>query len=103
MQTEPERVQQLHKNGKFFLESCQREGINTGYSAGLSVIPAIIGSSAKTGMASNYLFAEGVNVQPIFYPAVEEGLARLRFFISSAHTPEQLQSTAKLLGKWLRK
>lgn len=103
MNAEPERVKQLHANGKFFLERCQQEGINTGYSVGLSVIPAIVGNSAKAGRLSNALFAEGINVQPIFYPAVEEGLARLRFFISSAHSQEQLNFTAKTLGRLLRK
>ncbi len=102
MQAEPERIAQLHENGRYFLACCQREGINTGYSAGLSVIPAIVGSSAKAGILSNSLFKEGINVQPIFYPAVEEGQARLRFFISSAHTQEQLAYTADCLGKKIR-
>jgi 7-keto-8-aminopelargonate synthetase-like enzyme len=32
----------------------------------------------------------GVNVQPILYPAVEESAARLRFFINSTHTNQQI-------------
>ncbi len=28
---------------------------------------------------------------PIIHPAVPEGLARLRFFITSEHTPEQIE------------
>lgn len=99
MLREPERVQQLQANGQRFLELCRAKKINTGYSAGLAVIPAILGSSAKAGLAANRMFDRGINVQPIFYPAVEEGMARLRFFMSSAHTEAQLQQTVQTLAE----
>ena len=47
------------------------------------------------------MFARGVNVQPILYPAVEEAAARLRFFITSCHTDEQLVSTAEMAAEEL--
>jgi 8-amino-7-oxononanoate synthase len=96
---EPERVQQLRKNGQLFLDLCRENHIDTGKSAGLSVIPAITQSSAKAGKLSNALFTQGINVQPIFYPAVEEGMARLRFFMSSEHTAEQINETVHKLAK----
>ena len=99
MLREPERVQQLQTNGQHFLALCRAHNINTGYSAGLAVIPAILGSSAKAGLSANRLFDRGISVQPIFYPAVEEGMARLRFFMSSAHTELQLQQTVKALAE----
>jgi 7-keto-8-aminopelargonate synthetase-like enzyme len=34
-----------------------------------------------------------VNVQPILYPAVDESAARLRFFITSEHSEEQIRFT----------
>ena len=34
-----------------------------------------------------------MNVQPILYPAVPERSARLRFFLSSLHTPEQIRAS----------
>ena len=34
---------------------------------------------------------------PILYPAVPEGEARIRFFLSSEHTAEQLRHTVDLL------
>jgi 8-amino-7-oxononanoate synthase len=40
----------------------------------------------------------GINVQPIFFPAVEEGKARLRFFITADHTEEQLSATVDALA-----
>lgn len=98
---EPIKVQQLKQNGQLFLKLCQEHQIDTGKSKGLSVIPAITKSSIKAGRLSNVLFDQGINVQPIFYPAVEEGMSRLRFFISSEHTEEQIQETIiKLAGYW---
>jgi len=40
----------------------------------------------------------GINVQPIIYPAVEEHLSRLRFFITARHTEAQLRYTADTLA-----
>jgi 7-keto-8-aminopelargonate synthetase-like enzyme len=37
------------------------------------------------------LFRRGINVQPILRPAVPERSARLRFFLSTLHTPEQIR------------
>ena len=36
------------------------------------------------------MFARKVNVMPIIYPVVEEGAARLRFFLSAAHDVEHV-------------
>ena len=38
-------------------------------------------------------------MQPIIYPAVEEHLARLRFFITARHTEAQLRYTANMLAQ----
>ncbi|MEZ5536431.1 MAG: aminotransferase class I/II-fold pyridoxal phosphate-dependent enzyme [Thiolinea sp.] len=98
MLAEPERVASLQANGKLFVELCKARGIDTGHATGFAVMPAILGGSARAGMAANKMFERGINVQPIFYPAVEEGMARLRFFISSAHTEEQLRHTVDVLA-----
>jgi 7-keto-8-aminopelargonate synthetase-like enzyme len=47
------------------------------------------------------MFARGINVQPILYPAVEESAARLRFFITSRHTPDQIRRTVAALHEEL--
>ncbi len=94
---EPERVHTLNKRGKQFLKLARKHGLNVGSSAGLSVIPVITGSSATAGRLANALFERGINVQPIFYPAVQEGMARLRFFICSSHTEEQIEQTIAIL------
>jgi 8-amino-7-oxononanoate synthase len=85
-----------------FLELARAAGVDTGLATGFSVIPAITGSSLKALRVSNALFDQGINVQPIVYPAVPEKSARLRFFISSTHTEAQIQSTIPILAEAIR-
>ena len=103
LQKEPERVKALQERGAFFLEAAKSIGINTGTSTGLAIIPAIIGSSVKAVKLSAALFKNGINVQPILYPAVPEKSARLRFFISCNHTEEQIKYTIKVLDEEIKK
>ncbi|CAA6802876.1 MAG: 8-amino-7-oxononanoate synthase (EC [uncultured Thiotrichaceae bacterium] len=103
MLDEPERVQQLHARGKQFLTLAKQYGIDTGDSSGYSVIPTITGSSANAARLANTCFEQGINVQPIFYPAVAEGMARLRFFICSSHTPKQITQTVEILHQEISK
>jgi len=99
---EPERTATLQARGRLFLDAARAAGIDTGTSTGLAVIPAIVGSSIKTARLSGRLFERGINVQPILYPAVPEKSARLRFFVSSEHTPEQISSTVQAVREELR-
>ena len=103
MLREPERVTRLREQCQSFLELLRSSGINTGYAQGYAVIPAIVGSSLKAAKLSNQFFEAGINIQPIIYPAVEEKAARLRFFLSSLHSEQELKHahevTKKLMGK----
>lgn len=98
MKKDPSRVRRLQDNGKLFLETAKRLNLNTGKSLGYSVVPIITGSSRKAVWLSAALFKEGINVQPIIHPAVEERQARLRFFITSGHTAEQITKTCEILS-----
>jgi len=89
----PERVATLQARGRFFLREAQAAGLDTGHSTGLAVVPIITGSSLKAARLSEALFERGINVQPILYPAVPEKSARLRFFMSCAHTEAQIVQT----------
>lgn len=93
MKKEPERVQRLHDRAQYFLSKAKTAGINTGLSQGLGIIAAITGSSINAARASKAMFEQGINVQPIVYPAVPEKNARLRFFISCEHTEQQIDKT----------
>jgi len=90
---QPERVAKLQANATLFLQLAREAGLDTGPSGGSGIVPVILGSSINSLKLSRALFIRGINVQPILYPAVEERAARLRFFITSRHTPEQIRRT----------
>jgi 8-amino-7-oxononanoate synthase len=91
MRKEPARVATLQARGSQFLVLARKAGIDTGTSAGISVIPAIVGSSLRAARLSQALFERGINAQPILYPAVPEKLARLRFFMCCEHSETDIQ------------
>ncbi len=95
------RIRQLHENAAYFLEQARGAGFNTGDSAGSPIVPVILGDSLRSLRASRQMHEEGVSVQPIMYPAVPNELARLRFFVNSRHTREQLDQTVAALQKVL--
>ena len=103
LQREPQRVERLHANARLFLELAKEAGLDTGPSGGSAIIPVILGNSMNALRLSRSLFARGINVQPILYPAVEESAARLRFFITSRHTPDQIRRTVAALQEELAK
>lgn len=101
MLREPGRVKKLHETGERFLKKLNAIGVNTGYAEGAAVVPAIVGSSLKASRISNELFDAGINVQPIIFPAVEEKSARLRFFLSTLHTDEDITYTLEMAERVL--
>ncbi|MBI4859588.1 MAG: aminotransferase class I/II-fold pyridoxal phosphate-dependent enzyme [Candidatus Riflebacteria bacterium] len=103
LRREPERVTVLHERAGLFLALCRDAGLDTGLSQGFSIVPVIIGSSHRAVVLSNRLFERRINVQPIIAPAVEERSARLRFFISSAHSQEQIRTAVQTLVEELEK
>jgi 8-amino-7-oxononanoate synthase len=98
MLAEPSRVAALQARGREFLRLAGEAGIDTGTSQGYAIVPAITGSSIRAGRLSQALFERGINVQPILHPAVPENSARLRFFLSSQHTDEQLRGAVRTLA-----
>jgi 8-amino-7-oxononanoate synthase/acyl carrier protein len=103
LEKEPQRVQQVQANSKLFLKLAKARGLNTGLSNNTPVVPVIIGNSMHALQLSRALFERGINVQPILYPAVEEEKARLRFFITSNHTAEQIERTVDAVAEELAK
>lgn len=104
MLEEPWRVEKLQANCQLFHDELVARGIDTGPALGGSaVIPAITGNSLHALLLSQRLGDEGVNVQPIVYPAVADNAARLRFFLSSTHTDAELVETAEKVARLLAK
>ena len=93
VERQPERVAKLQANARLFVQLAREAGLDTGMSGGSGVVPVILGHSMNALRLSRALFARGISVQPILYPAVEERAARLRFFITSRHSTEQIRRT----------
>lgn len=103
LEAQPERLEKLHANAKLFLSLAREKGLNTGPSANSSIVPIIVGSSQHCLQLSESLFQRGINVDAILYPAVDKDAARVRFFITSTHTPEQIQYTVNTMADELSK
>ncbi len=95
LRREPERVKQLQENSALFLKLAKEAGLNTGMSDSSPIIPVITGNSLLALRLAEALYNDGINVQPILHPAVDEDQTRLRFFITSSHTPEQIRYTVE--------
>ena len=98
IEQEPERVAQVQEKSKQFLTLAKENTLNTGKSNSSPVIPIIVGEPYKAVKLSQTLFQQGINVQPMVYPSVPYDAARLRFFLSSLHTQEQIQQTVKTIA-----
>lgn len=92
MLREPERVKRLQDISQFFLSYAKSRGLDTGHAQGYAVVPVIVGESMVSGFLSHLLFKRGIYVMPVSFPAVKEGTARLRFFISAAHTESHVKT-----------
>jgi 8-amino-7-oxononanoate synthase len=90
MRREPERVARLQANGAYFVERAKKARLNTGMSAGLSVVPIIVGDSLRTVSLAQKIYNRGIYALPIIPPGVPDKSARLRFFITAEHSKEQI-------------
>ncbi|MDV7396449.1 aminotransferase class I/II-fold pyridoxal phosphate-dependent enzyme, partial [Arthrospira platensis SPKY1] len=103
IERDPEPVTRCRARSELFLRLAKERQFNTGPSHGTPIVPIIIGNSLVALMLSRKLFARGINVHPILHPAVEEKAARLRFFITAAHTEEQIRYTVESMDEELQK
>jgi 8-amino-7-oxononanoate synthase len=102
-EAEPERFARLMQNSKLFLTLVQEHGLSTGLSKGSAVVPVILGNSVHCLQLSRAMFARGINVMPILHPAVEESAARLRYFITTLHSAEQIRHAVDVMVEELQK
>ena len=103
LKSEPERVARLQANGALFLREARAHGLDTVTSQGYAIIPIMVGDIVRAGRITDRMLARGVNVLPIIYPAVPLKAARLRFFVTSEHTPEQIRTAVRITAEELRK
>ena len=98
LETEPQWIERLWDNTRFFKAGLQALGFNTGSSES-PITPVIVGEAPKAMEMSDRLFHEGVFAQGIGFPTVPRGLARLRTIVTATHTREDLQYALDAFGK----
>jgi glycine C-acetyltransferase len=102
LEEEPQLVDQLWTNTKFFKAGLQKLGFNTGVSE-TPITPVIVGDAALAHEFSRQLFAEGVFAQGIGFPTVPQGRARIRTIVTATHTQEELTRALGILEQVAKK
>ena len=95
---EPELIDRLWSNTKFFKAGLTRLGFNTGASES-PITPVIAGEAPKAMTLSDRLFEEGVFAQGIGFPTVARDKARVRTIVMATHTREDLQFALDAFAK----
>ena len=90
LESEPQWIQQLWDNTRFFKSGLQALGFDTGVSES-PITPVIVGDAALAMKLSDRLFEEGVFAQGIGFPTVPRGKARVRTIVTATHTRDELQ------------
>ena len=104
LKSEPGLVTQLQENSSLFLKLATDAGLDTGIAhAGTPIIPIITGASMKALRLSEALYNNGINAQPILYPAVPEKETRVRIFMTASHTEEQIRSSVEIIAQQWQK
>jgi glycine C-acetyltransferase len=106
LEREPERIDKLWENTRYWKKELGALGFNIGgVNTPVSetpITPIIIGDGKLTMHFSRALFDEGVLGTGIAFPTVPEGKARIRTIMTATHTREALDQaleTLKGVGK----
>lgn len=89
LQDEPELIERLWENTRYFKSGLEQLGLNTGSSQS-PITPVIAGEGRKAMQLSDRLFVEGVFAQGIGYPTVPDEKSRVRTIVTATHTREDL-------------
>jgi glycine C-acetyltransferase len=95
---EPEIIDRLWENTRFFKSGLEALGFNTGVSES-PITPVITGDGAVAMKLSDRLFQEGVFAQGIAFPTVAKDKARVRTIVTATHTRDHLQFALDTFGK----
>ncbi len=87
---EPELIDRLWENTRFFQAGLSALGFNTGATQS-PITPIIVGDGARAMTLSDRLFAAGVFAQGIAFPTVARDKARVRAIVTATHTRDELQ------------
>jgi glycine C-acetyltransferase len=103
LQDEPERIEKLWENTRFWKKELGLLGFDTGGrttpASETPITPIIIGDGGRTMEFSRELFKEGVLGTGIAFPTVPEGKARVRTIMTATHTHDELTKALEVLKK----
>jgi len=101
LENEPERIERLWSNTKYFQEQLAHAGFDIGGKSTpkseTPITPIIIGDGRKTMEFSRAVFEQGVMATGIAFPTVPEGKARVRCIMTSEHTRAQIDKSLEIL------
>src|SRR6202051_4292857 len=101
LENEPERIEKLWENTRFWKKELALAGFdiggNTTPPSETPITPIIIGNGKLTMDFSRELFKEGVLGTGIAFPTVPEGKARIRTIMTATHTKEELEQALAVL------
>ena len=107
LESEPERIDRLWENTRYFKAELGRLGFNIGGvntpASETPITPIIVGEGRTAMDFSRALFEAGVMATGIAFPTVPEGKARIRTIMTSEHTREQLDQALDTLEKTAKK
>jgi len=95
---EPEIIDKLWENTRFFKKGLEDLGFNTGISQ-TPITPVIVGEGALAMKLSDKLFEEGVFAQALAFPTVPRGKARVRTIVMATHTQKDLDTALRAFEK----
>jgi glycine C-acetyltransferase len=90
LEGEPQLIERLWDNTRFFKTGLQQLGFNTGASES-PITPVIVGDASRAMALSDRLFEQGVFAQGIGFPTVARDKARVRTIVTATHTRDELQ------------
>ncbi len=91
LEAEPELIERLWDNARFFKAGLERLGFDTGASE-TPITPVIAGSGALAMRLSDRLFEEGVFAQGIGFPTVPDDRSRVRTIVTAEHDRDELEA-----------
>jgi glycine C-acetyltransferase len=98
LEQEPERIEKLWANTRWFQSALREAGFNTGASE-TPITPIMVGQAKTAFEFSRKLFDEGLLATGIGYPTVAEGKARIRAIVTATHTQDQLAEAVGILTR----
>src|SRR5580693_145549 len=102
LENEPERIEQLWTNTRYFKAALKNAGFNTGDSE-TPITPIMVGEAKMAHAFSAALFENGLFATGIGFPTVPEGKARVRTIVTATHTREMLDRAAEILTRVAKK